>query len=467
MGGSGGNFILNHSQITYEEYLENDQRFNFYKICGEVYRRCLISDQTSYLNDDGKALELTQELLDVIFPYYPLDREKNIFLATISNYPKKFKNSLAVFNCKLESFISEEIRSISDTLINNFVYGFDVKNKQFFKFDINLKKVWVYKPNFDSKRAKTPLLIDDKIVTFIGPKEDTRQLVKGRSQYTFSGGVLVGLNDADGSLAWERDIPNAVDNYQLVDDILYVASLNEILLINPSTGEFINSIDTETSVPFDRSFGSSVYVDNSFIYYSHYDDAVILIYDVKSLVLVKRLEFPKGYYPRGHNFHDEVSGKQYFTLANRTQYVAQGPVLEVNPQNLDEQLEFEQEPSIDIQLQTSPDNADEKELVIKLTSESLDDALRFGEIYTRDEAQRYSYNYTDMTFQDRLFTPEKVFNGVIRFVYSGCNKGTDIVNEHLRVMEKRFEKWNEKEGFFSCVDKKRPSRLIAEYVAAR
>lgn len=464
MAGIGGNFVLNRGQVIYEEYLKNDQRFNFYKILGDVYRRYLISDKCVYLKDDGRMLEIKKEILDAIFPYYPLDREENVFLATIPNYPKRFKSSLAVLNCELECFIYKEVRSISDTLINGFVYGFDVNNKNVFKFDINLKAVWVYEPSFDCLRAKTPILIDNRVVIFIGPKLESRQLIKGRGQYTCSGGVLVGLNDADGSLAWERDMPNAVDNYQLVDDILYVASLNEILLINPDDGELINTIDTETSVPFDRNLGPSVYVDSSFIYYSHYDDAVILIYDVNTLALLRRIELPGGYYARGHNFHDEVSGKQYFTLANRTQYVAQGPVLEIDPQNLDEELEFEQEPDTDIQLKTSPENPDEKELVIKLTSESLDDALRFGEIYTRDEAQRYSYNYTDMTFQDRPFTPEKNFNGVIRFIYSGCCKDSDTVNAHLRVMEKRFEKWNESEGFFSCVDKHKPTRLVAEYI---
>jgi hypothetical protein len=54
--------------------------------------------------------------------------------------------------------------------------------------------------------------------------------------------VYIGLNDVDGSLAWERDIPNAVDNYQLAGDVLYVISLNEILLINPVNGELINCI---------------------------------------------------------------------------------------------------------------------------------------------------------------------------------------------------------------------------------
>lgn len=133
---------------------------------------------------------------------------------------------------------------------------------------------------------------------------------------------------------------------------------------------------------------------------------------------------------------------------------------------MDEELEFEEEPDTGIHLRASPDYVNENELVINLRSESLDDALRFGEIYTRDETQRYSYNYMKMIFQDRPFMPEKKFNGVIRYVYSGCSMATDIVIEHLRVMEKRFEKWNAKAGFYSCVDRNKLTRLIAEYVTA-
>jgi hypothetical protein len=105
-------------------------------------------------------------------------------------------------------------------------------------------------------------------------------------------------------------------------------------------------------------------------------------------------------------------------------------------------------------------------LLITLVAESLDDALRFGEIYTRDEAQRYSYNYMDMTFQDLPFMPEPTFNGTIRFQYSGCNQSNGIVEEHFRVMEKRFTQWIETVGFYSCVDKMELTRLKAEYISA-
>ncbi|WP_445361629.1 hypothetical protein ACJJIL_07970 [Microbulbifer sp. EKSA005] len=463
--GVGGNFKLKNGEVTYEEYLSDDQRFNFYQIAGSVYRRYLVSDRALFLNGSGGELNLPQEFLDVIFPAYPLVGEVNRFPATILNYPKKFKNSLAVFDVDSRNFVSKEVRSISDVLIDNFLYGYDVKAEHFFKYDLNLNEVWIYKQDFPSESALQPILIEGTIVTFIGPQVESRQQVEGRSHYAFSGGLLVGINDEDGSVVWEREMPNAVDIYQLVGVVLYVVSLKEILLINAVSGELINRIDTETTVPLNRRWGPFIYIDDSYIYYSHFDDRVILIYDIDSLTLQRRIDLPEGYYVRGHDFHDRASGKQYFSLVTHTQYVAQGPVLEVDPQHLDEVLEFESKLDMDIKLDYSPDNTAEKELVIRIACESLDDTLRFGEIYTRDEAQRYSFNYMEMRFQDRPFTPEPSFNGIIRFQYSGCSQSKELVEEHLSVMEKRFSKWAEDRGFYSCTDKNQLTQLKAEYVA--
>ncbi|WNZ54645.1 hypothetical protein QT397_17350 [Microbulbifer sp. MKSA007] len=463
--GVGGNFKLKNGEVTYEEYLSDDQRFRFYPISGGVYRRHITSGQTLFLGGSEGRLNLPQEFLGVIFPAYPLDGEVDRFVATILDCPEKFKNSLGLFDVCSKTFTSKEMRSVSNILINNFVYGFDVKRKQFFKCDSALEDVWTYKPSFVSKRANLPILVEGTIVTFIGPQVESRQQVEGRSHYAFSGGVLVGINDEDGSVVWEREMPNAVDIYQLVGVVLYVVSLKEILLINAVSGELINRIDTETTVPLNRRWGPSIYIDDSYIYYSHFDDRVILIYDIDSLTLQRRIDLPEGYYVGGHDFHDRVSGKQYFSLVTHTQYVAQGPVLEVDPQHLDEVLEFESKPDMDIKLDYSPDNTAEKELVIRIACESLDDALRFGEIYTRDEAQRYSFNYMEMRFQDRPFTPEPSFNGIIRFQYSGCSQSKELVEEHLSVMEKRFSKWAEDRGFYSCTDKNQLTQLKAEYVA--
>ena len=142
--------------------------------------------------------------------------------------------------------------------------------------------------------------------------------------------------------------------------------------------------------------------------------------------------------------------------------MAQAPILEIDLSDLVSPIEFEQEPEMQVELITSQENSEEQELVITMKTTSLDDALRFGEIYTRDQAQWHSYNYIGRSFADRV--PTKNFNGIIRFIYSGCDQPIEVVNQHLAVMEQRFEDWNVKECFYSYIDKHQLTKLIATYV---
>lgn len=464
----GGVFFIQHYNLgrVYRRHVKYNEK-NYEVRSSKIFLRSIFpfrDGTVQVFNYDGNQqnLDLEPEKLYVMVNDVDSYSISN-HVSVIRDYPSRRKKSLAVYDSELDTFNSKEIGLFIWSFIEESFYGFDLGKRVFQKINKKLETVWSLLDTQFGLFASEPKKYLNTVIVFIGPENEERNLIEGYAKYNCSGGNLYGLSDADGSIIWQIRMPNSMDSYELVGDTLYVVSLNEIFLINPTTGEIKHALDTETSIPFNRDLKPTITIDDKLIYYTHYDDAVILVYDVNSLELVRRIEMPEGYYPKEHNFHDKHTGRQYFTIHNKTQYVAQWPVLEIDPQNLDEEVEFEQEPDIEIKLQASPDNIDERELVIRLTSESLDDALRFGEIYTRDEAQRYSYNYVGMTFQDRPFMPEKSFNGVIRFIYSGCDQSAEIVNEHLRVMEKRFSKWNEKEGFFACTDKKKPTCLIAEY----
>lgn len=463
--GKTGDLIFNSGSINYVNYvnyLQKFKEFQFYKILGRIYRRRVVKNKTTYIDEVGEALDLPEQFLEALFWYYPSDRESDCFVGLLENTPRRFKTSLAVFNCVHQTIVHRPIRTYNYILIDDFVYGFDKVNKELFKLNLQLEHVWAYKPDIEFLSSKTPVKYNNIIVNCLGPLQENRRLVEGRSHYNYSGGLIVGLNDADGTPAWQVELPNATDELSLHGDTLYVASLNEILVISPETGQVIHIIDTETSTPVDRDFGITLYVDESYIYYSHYDDALILIYDTHSYELVKRIELPEGYYANRHNFYDKENGKQYFSIYNRTQYVAQAPILEIDLSDLVSPIEFEQEPEMQVELITSQENSEEQELVITMKTTSLDDALRFGEIYTRDQAQWHSYNYIGRSFADRV--PTKNFNGIIRFIYSGCDQPAEVVKQHLAVMEQRFEDWNVKECFYSYIDKHQLTKLIATYV---
>lgn len=454
---------FNHGHLTYKNYELSKYGIPF-SLNGKIYQKKVgTQGVVTFININDCLLDLPDFFLEKLE-----DNEGHtygdFFTAYVRNYPKRRCHSLILFDCVNKTFIHKEIRAVIHRFLEADIYGQDFDTKEIFKLDKNLDSLWKFNPEFPSLSTQIIGKYLNTVIVFIGPENEERNLVDGHAKYTCSGGQLFGLDDADGSVAWQIDMPHSMDGYELVGDTLYAVSLNEIFLINPETGEIKRTLDTETSTPFNRDLKPTITVDDKFIYYTHYDDAVILVYDVNTLDQVRRIDMPEGYYPKEHNFHDENTGKQYFTIHNKTQYVAQWPVLEIDPNDIDSTVEFEQEPEMSIELIPAEGNDQEKEVVIKLRTASLDDALRFGEIYTRDEAQRYSHNFMNMTFMGRPFAPEKSINGIVRFIYSGSKEDEAKVNEHLRIMEKRFEKWIEKEGFFACTDTSQPTRLIAEYI---
>lgn len=469
-----GQFLFKNDSVQYIAYSDGIEPYRQFKYNGNWYKD-FVTDRIQYYsylpyknrqivlkNESGKDLDIAPEKVYCIINNLDFQSD-DLYAAIISDFPCKWEDSIAWYDAAKDEFKSTQIDLFGCTYRNRNFYGFDKVQDQFIKVDLSFKTVWSFQLDFSPKTPIESHIYNNFVIHFFGPKEEERVVEGGLPKYTCSGGRLYGLNDADGSVAWQLDMPNSMDGYELVGDILYAVSLNEIFLINPETGEIKHTLDTETSTPFNRDLKPTITIDQKFIYYTHYDDAVILVYDVNTLEQVRRIDMPEGYYPKEHNFHDVITGKQYFTIHNKTQYVAQWPVLEIDPNDIDSPVEFEQEPDMSIELLPAEGNNQEKEVVIKLQSESLDDALRFGEIYTRDEAQRYSHNFMNMTFMGRPFAPEQNFNGIVRFVYTGSKEDETKVKEHLEIMEKRFEKWVEKEGFFACTDTSQSTRLIAEY----
>lgn len=464
-GVGSGNFIFQRGKLAYEFYDSGDiYKGRYYRVLGKVYRRLasVTDGQSNFVDNDGAYLELPREFIDTIFPFYPTDEDPKVYLAVLRDVPKKFKFSLAILNLETKKVVHRLTSGGGSKYLDGNAYVLARGSELLEKLDNNLETIWSYRLPRAMLNATFSSKYHGNLLAFLGPEKEDTTTVNGRGQFTQSGGELVALNDADGALNWKREFPSSVDEFHLVDDKLYVLSLNEVLVLDPASGQEIGRIDTQTSVPFNRMMRPTIFLDQSYLYYTHYDDALILVYDRETLSLAKRIDMPEGYRVKRHDFHDTRTGKHYFVLHNLTQYGALWPILELEPNDLDAPVEFEPEPEMQIDFLPSQDGQPGRELVIRLRTESLDDALRFGEIYTRDHAQWHSYNYMGMSFAGRQPTPE--FNGLIRYQYSGCNQPRDVVEEHLRVMEERFKKWNAKEGFYSCIDKKQPLRLVAEWV---
>lgn len=470
-----GNGYFENSQFFYQSYNDDFEYGRFYIIDKQVYRQVIKlpinfsgDKTTSLLNDEGKQPDLPRFFLDTItekhvFPSKIID---NKFTASLRNYPEKRDKSLVIFDLGSQQSKSMPSYSLFNRIVNNAIYSMEDRDRTLLKRDFNLNTVWQY--NIDSPARSLRLwyafIRNGLFITFIGPAEKKSQIVNGNHEEGFSGGELMGFNDVDGSVAWSLNIADAVDEIKQVGQQLIIASLAKVLIVNAQTGKIEHTIETATTTPKYRVLAIGLHVDEQYIYYTNTADRCLCIYDSSTYQLVKKLVAPKGHSIRHYDFTDEVTGKHYFDVDNISQYVAQSALLALDPNNLTDEITLEQEPEHTIELVPSADNENELELEITLNCASLDDALRFGEIYTRDYAQWHSHAAVSRTFAGREANPN--FNGIVRFFYSGSEKSADVVKEHLAIMEKRFARWIDGEGFYaqpSTSNKNELTRLIAEY----
>jgi hypothetical protein len=470
-----GNGYFKNGQYYYQVYNDEFKYSQFYLIDKQVYRQVIKlpinfsgDKTTSLLNDEGKQPNLPEFFLDTITEkhVFPCNIINNKFTASLRNYPEKRDKSLVIFDLGSQQSKSMPSYSLFNRIVNNALYSMEDRDRTLLKRDFNLNTVWQY--NIDSPASFLSLeyaFVDDGLfITFIGPAETNAQVINGIAEEGFSGGELMGFNDVDGSVAWRLTIPNAVDAIKQVGQQVIIASLAQVLIVDSQTGKIEHTIETATATPTYRELAINLHVDEQYIYYTNAAENSLFIYNASTYQQVKKIAIPEGYNIRGCSVTDKLTGKHYFSVRNRSQYVARSALLELDPNNLTDEITLEPEPEHTIELVPSADNENELELEITLNCASLDDALRFGEIYTRDYAQWHSHAAVSRTFAGREANPN--FNGIVRFIYSGSEKSADVVKEHLAIMEKRFARWIDGEGFYaqpSTSNKNELTRLIAEY----
>jgi hypothetical protein len=465
------NGYIENSQFFYQSYNDDFEYRQFYLIDNQIYRQIdkLTGKKTKkLLNEAGKQPNLPAFFLDTITDKYifPCNIVDNKFTASLNDYPEDFDKSLVVFDLTTKQNQSISSYSLFNRIVNNAIYSMEDRDRTLLKRDFNLNTIWQY--NIDSSARSLYLdyaFVDDGLfITFIGPAETNAQVVNGIAEEGFSGGELIGFNDIDGSVAWSSTISDAVDAIKQVGQQLIIASLAKVLIVDSQTGKLIHTIETGAATPTYRVLAVNLHVDEQYIYYTNTAESSLFIYENSTYQLVKKVVAPKGHSIRHYDFTNEVTGKHYFDVKNISQYVAQSALLELDPNNFTNEITLEPEPEHTIDLVSASTNADELELQVTLNCASLDDALRFGEIYTRDYAQWHSHAAVSRTFAGREANPN--FNGIIRFIYSGSDKSDEVVKEHLAIMEKRFARWVDGEGFYaqpSTSNKNELTKLIATY----
>ncbi|MFT5760404.1 MAG: hypothetical protein ACI9LM_005190 [Alteromonadaceae bacterium] len=465
------NGYIENGQFTYQSYNDDFEYGQFYLIDNQVYRQVdkLTGKKTKkLLNEAGKQPDLPIFFLDTITEkrVFPSNIIDNKFTVSLRNYPERRDESLVLFDLTSKQSQSMPSYSLFNRIVNNAIYSMEDRDRTLLKRDFNLNTIWQY--NVDSPARSLRLwyafISNGIFITFIGPAEKKSQIVNGNHEEGFSGGELIGFNDIDGSVAWRLEISDAVDAIKQVGQQLIIVSLAKILIVNTQTGKLVHTIETGAATPKYRVSAINLHVDEQYIYYTNSAESNLLIYDNSTYQRVKKVAIPEGYNIRECLSSDKLTGKHYFSVNNISQYVAQSALLELDPNHLTDEITLEAEPEHTIELVPASNNADELELQVTLNCASLDDALRFGEIYTRDYAQWHSHAAVSRTFAGREANPN--FNGIIRFIYFGSEKPDDVVKEHLTIMEKRFARWVDGEGFYaqpSTSNKNELTRLIALY----
>ncbi len=397
--------------------------------------------ENQILMDSGKkgfkfansSLELDSSFL--ISPYGMFESKSGFITGGLSNDKEDlityaYHSNGEVYYC--EPYIM--IEYVDD----KFIYG-KHKRKFYKKFDSKLKELWSFQLPYKVRgyfTKKKPIRYGHKLIWFVGP-------IGAHGTYN-EGGLLVGLDDNTGELIWQKEFVNALDTTCVDEGILYVGTFEGVYLLNPETGETLNFISSghseQTKTCRGRGYAEIV---GNFIYYTHEASFTLTIFDKTSLEQVKQYQLPDSIRPSKHLFTHPETGVMYFYGFQDKIDIGGSYLLELNPAESNTQVYFEEKPTISHEFVPTEADANECELVITIDTPSLDDAIRYGEIVSRDLAMQHGDTVAQPQAWEIRYNryPDKRFNGTIKVIFKGCVAESELINERLAVFEQRFINW--------------------------
>ena len=343
-----------------------------------------------------------------------------------------------------------------------FLYGI-ARRKSLAKFEQNLTKIWVFEVPYEVdlySPTTMPIIHNNKVLCFLGPT--------GAHGTYNEGGLLVGLDDNTGELIWQKEFVNALDTTCIDEGILYVGTFEGVYLLNPETGETLNFISSghseQTKTCRGRGYAEIV---GNLIYYTHEASFTLTIFDKTSLEQVKQYQLPDSIRPSKHLFTHPKTGVMYFYGFQDKIDIGGSYLLELNPADSATQVCFEEKPTISHEFVPTEADANECELVITIDTPSLDDAIRYGEIVTRDLAKQHGDTVAEPQAWEIRYNryPDKRFNGTIKVIFKGCVAESELINERLAVFEQRFINWMGETNHITGWKNGKSNRQLANLIA--
>jgi outer membrane protein assembly factor BamB len=431
-------------------------------------------DGHCYLVDnDGNRLVLKPELIYLIT--HTAFSKRKLYQWQFSKIAGKIfltrrKSIFALVNIESQDVQTlEGVRLSNEYLLDNYILFFNRKTYHLTALKHDLQELWSFRPdvNFSNQNVRGPEVYSDLVIFSYGPSRSESfpgYVYNGEQfadQYRSLDSNLYALYLKDGSICWHEAIPKTIDNMVLQDDRLYISSTNEIHVLDPKTGKTEQVVDTGLSKYVDqRSDSSSLHIQGDKLYFCHQVDACLLVYNLNDLQSIKRIEIPPPYTIKDFEYYHEASDKLYFNLGPRfpREYYHTSPILELDPNDLNSEIEIFGGPPVEVNLIPSEDNKDEREIWVTIRDVPLDEAMVYAEMHTEDQA--YYHGTHGML---GVFNKTDDFNGKVHFRYSGSDQSAEEVNEKLQILEERFSDWGRTIAYAST-DPGKNATLEAKYI---
>lgn len=415
------------------------------------------SGKQKILDEDGKALKLDTITAAMISSLpSPWDESQSVSAFHIDGYEGNENSTLFVYDHNSAEVYSRQL----DTYVSHYFFFEDVlvlpgRWDLLYGYDKKLNELWSFEvrdiDNGDgfTYRSKVPWPITDKhFVINVGTFEYETKKIENENgdlveRLILKKGLVRAFHGKDGTQYWEREFEYVVDDVLVHEGRIFAFTNNLLLELSPNTGETLNEINTGLRrVTWDSLPIVELFVADNQLYIPYRDEPCVLIYDITSFELIKRIELPgiwraesvKIQHPETKDIYIGVRERLTLLETDENLYENISGMLKLHPDRLDEPVEFEPMPEMIIELRPSEDQEERDELWVEFDWPYLDDALRFAEIFIQNECRVLGYSFNGQK-------PNKRFNGKVHWQYSGCEEPAENVREYLAMFEKRFHDW--------------------------
>ncbi|WP_158527275.1 hypothetical protein [Pelagibaculum spongiae] len=324
------------------------------------------------------------------------------------------------------------------------------------KWNIELEK----RVNFRKDENLVAVSYSERVIVMLGHRSNQQiPLIDyhGKSVHPdiYSNSEITSFTLENGQPNWSHITKYTIDGWQLVEEQVFLATSNGVEVLDAHSGKELRQIDFGWDNHYWQADGAGLYVSEQYVIYGHSFQKKLLILDRFDLSLIRDVELSEHWFPQARfkPFYHQHSNKLYLNLKT-DQLVAENQVLlEIDLADIHAPVVFENEPEFVIRQIPSSENSQWHSIEINCSDPAYDDdfdtVLRFADRHCRDQAYIHATCTLTKHFSRHKDSVDEKFDGKVYFNYQGKQKDTDLVQQRLVMMEKRYARWIEDEEVFS------------------